>query len=186
MKVTPHSLARQLRSARSQRNFLSITGIIQLVIILMLVVSYTQVQRTTVLIPSRVSDGMVAAGAVDSRYVESLALDAVYAFYNVSPETASYGRRVVERLSSLRDRPRLLDAFDTVSDDIRERRISTTFFPEKLEHDLDGLRVVVTGSLATFIETQRVSREPRIITLVFVEEASSVRLASMTVEEASS
>ena len=95
-------------------------------------------------------------------------------------------RRVVERLSSLRDRPRLLDAFDAVSDDIRERRITTTFFPEKLEHDLDGLRVVVTGTLATFIETQRVSRAPRLITLVFVEEASSVRLASMTVEEASS
>ena len=46
------------------------------------------------LVPSRVSDGMVAVGAVDARFVEALALDAVYAFYNVSPETASYGRRV--------------------------------------------------------------------------------------------
>ena len=184
--MSPHQQARQLRSSRGTRNLFIIISLVQLAVIVMLVGSYTQIQRTTVLVPSRISDGMVAAGAVDSRYVESLALDAIYAFYNVSPETAAYGRRVVERLSSVRDRPRLLDAFDAVAEDIRERRISTTFFPERLDHDLDGLRIVGTGNLSTFIETQRVTREERVITLIFVEEASSVRLASMTVEEPSS
>lgn len=180
------ALSRQLRAARGLRNLFIVVSLLQLAVIVMLVSSYTQVQRTTVLVPSRVSDGMVAAGAVDARYVESLALDAVYAFYNTSPETADYGRRVVERLSSVRDRPELLEAFDKVATDIRERRISTTFFPERLDHDRDGLRIVVTGSLATFIETERVDRQPRVITLRFVQEASSVRLASMTVEGAAS
>lgn len=184
--MTFESLNRQLRAARWQRSVFVVIAALLLVSNLFLVGSYTQVQRTTVLVPSRVSDGMVAAGAVDARFVEALALDAVYAFYNVSPETASYGRRVVERLASLRDRPKLLDAFDTVADDIRQRRISTTFFPEKVEHDLDGLQVLITGSLATFIETERVSREPRIVTLTFVEEAASVRLAAMSVEDPSS
>lgn len=180
------ALNRQFRAQRRRTAFFMGTTLLMVVGNLMLAGAYTQVQRTTVLVPSRVSDGMVAAGAVDARYVESLALDAVYAFYNVSPETASYGRRVVERLSSLRDRPTLLDAFDSVSEDIRERRITTTFFPERIEHDIDGLRVIVTGSLATFIETERVSREARVVTLTFVEEASSVRLAQMSVEEAAS
>lgn len=184
--MSPEQQSRQLRAARGTRNVFIVIALAQLAIIVMLVGSYTQIKRTTVLVPSRISDGMVAAGAVDSRYVESLALDAVYAFYNVSPETAAYGRIVVERLSSLRDRPRLLDAFDAVAKDIRERRISTTFFPERVDHDMMGLRVVVTGNLATFIETQRVTREQRVITLTFVEEASSVRLKSMTVEESSS
>ncbi|MEO1563200.1 MAG: TraE/TraK family type IV conjugative transfer system protein [Pseudomonadota bacterium] len=184
--MSPQQQGRQLRSARGTRNVFILIALALLVANLMLVGSYTQIQRTTVLVPSRISDGMVAAGAVDSRYVESLALDAVYAFYNVSPETAAYGRRVVERLSSVRDRPRLLDSFDAVAEDIRERRITTTFFPERLDHDQNGLRIVVTGNLATFIETQRVTQEERVITLIFVEEASSVRLASMTVEETSS
>lgn len=183
--MTFDALNRQLRAARWQRSVFAVLALLLLVSNLFLVGSFTQVQRTTVLVPSRVSDGMVAVGAVDARFVEALALDAVYAFYNVSPETASYGRRVVERLASLRDRPSLLDAFDTVSNDIRQRRISTTFFPETVEHELTGLRVIITGSLATFIETQRVSREPRIVTLTFVEEASSVRLASMSVEDPS-
>ena len=184
--MSPDQQARQLRAARGARNLLVVVALAQLVAIVMLVASNAQVQRTTVLVPSRISDGMVAAGAVDSRYVESLALDAVYAFYNVSPETAAYGRRVIERLSSVRDRPRLLDSFDAVAEDIRERRITTTFFPERLDHDMNSLRIVVTGNLATFIETQRVAQEERVITLIFVEEASSVRLASMTVEETSS
>lgn len=184
--MTFDALNRQLRAARWQRSVFALIALLLLVSNLFLVGSYTQVQRTTVLVPSRVSDGMVAVGAIDNRFVEALALDAVYAFYNVSPETASYGRRVVERLASLRDRPQLLDAFDAVADDIRQRRISTTFFPEKVEHDMDGLRVVITGSLATFIETKRVSREQRTVTITFVEEAASVRLASMAVEETAS
>ena len=184
--MTFDSLNKQFRKQRKMTVFFMMTTVIMMIANLMLSGAYTQVERTTVLVPSRVSDGMVAAGAVDARYVESLALDAVYAFYNVSPETASYGRRVVERLSSLRDRPALLDAFDSVSDDIRDRRITTTFFPEQIDHDIDGLNVIVTGSLATFIETQRVSREPRVVTLQFVEEASSVRLARMSVEDPSS
>lgn len=181
--MTPDALNRQLRSARWQRSLFAVIALLLLVSNLFLVGSYTQVQRTTVLIPSRISDGMVAVGAVDARYVESLALDTIYAFYNVSPETASYGRRVVEKLASLRDRPSLLEAFDTVADDIRQRRITTVFFPERVEHDASGLKVVVTGSLATFIETERVSQQPRTITLNFIEEAASVRLASIDVQE---
>ena len=184
--MTFEALNRQLRAARWKRTVFAMLAALLLVSNLFLVGSYTQVQRTTVLVPSRVSDGMVAVGAVDARFVEALAMDAVYAFYNTSPETASYGRRVVERLSSLRDRPGLLDAFDLVADDIRQRRISTTFFPDKVEHHESGLRIVVHGALATFIETQLVSRQSRIVTLSFVEEASSVRLASMEVKEPAS
>lgn len=180
--MTFDKLNRNMRAARNRSALFGVLLLISLACNLILAMSYTSVQRTTVLIPSRISDGMVAAGAVDTRYVESLALDAVYGFYNVSPETADYGRRVVERLSSVRDRPQLLEAFDMISDDIRARRISTTFFPEKIEHSLDGLEVVVSGSLSTFIETQRVSREQREVTLRFVQEASSVRLAAMEVE----
>jgi len=76
----------------------------------------------------------------------------------------------------------LLDNFDTVADDIRQRRISTVFYVEKLELDRDAMTVRAVGSLATFIETKRVSIEPRVVVVSFVEEASSVRLASMNVE----
>lgn len=180
--MSPNALSRQFKSVRRQRSFFVATSMVLLVIVFLLAGTMSQVQRTTVLLPSRVADGMVAAGAVDSRYVEALALDAIYAFYNASPANASYGRRVVERLASVRDRPLLLDNFDTVADDIRQRRISTVFYVEKLELDRDAMTVRAVGSLATFIETKRVSIEPRVVVVSFVEEASSVRLASMNVE----
>jgi len=135
--MSPNALSRQFKSVRRQRSFFVATSMVLLVIVFLLAGTMSQVQRTTVLLPSRVADGMVAAGAVDSRYVEALALDAIYAFYNASPANASYGRRVTVR---------------------------------------------AVGSLATFIETKRVSIEPRVVVVSFVEEASSVRLASMNVE----
>lgn len=176
-------LLRQLRNARLQRSLFALGLCVMIVSNLFLVGSYTQVQRTTVLVPSRVSDGMVAVGAVDARFVEALAMDAVYAFYNASPETSAYGRRVVERLSSFRERSSLLEAYDSVATDIRERRISTVFYPDKVDHELDGLTLYVSGHIATFIETKFVSREPRRLKLTFVEEAASVRLASISLEE---
>ena len=181
--MTPAAMGRQLKSARRQRSLFLGTTLILLVIVLLLAGTMSQVQRTTVLLPSRISDGMVAVGAVDNRYVEALALDAIYAFYNTSPANAAYGRRVVERLGSLRDRPALLESYDAVAEDIRQRRISTVFYVEKLELDRDTLKVRAVGSLATFIETERVSIEPRVVTVSFVEEASSVRLSAMSVEE---
>ena len=51
---------------------------------------YSQ-SNQVVLVPTTVSDGMVARGAVDKGYVEALALDAVYAMYNSSPRTVHYG-----------------------------------------------------------------------------------------------
>lgn len=180
--MSPASMGRQLKSVRRQRSLLAAVSLILLVVVVLLAGTMSQVQRTTVLLPSRVSDGMVAVGAVDARYVEALALDAIYAFYNASPANASYGRRVVERLSSVRDRPLLLQNFDTVANDIRQRRISTVFYVEKLELDRDALNVKATGSLATFIETERVSVEPRTVTVTFVKEAASVRLAGINAE----
>ncbi len=110
------------------------------------------------LIPSRVSDGMVARGAADVRYIEALSLDAVYAMYTVSPATIRYGRDVIERISAAEDRARLLDAYDDIADDIKLRRISTVFRPEKIEHNLPRLQIVVEGMLSTYPRHHRSER----------------------------
>ena len=78
--MTFDALNRQLRAARWQRSLFAVIALLLLISNLFLVGSYTQVQRTTVLVPSRVSDGMIAVGAVDARFVEALALAALYAF----------------------------------------------------------------------------------------------------------
>lgn len=181
--MTFEALNRQLRVARFQRSVFAVTALLLLISNVFLAGSFAQVQSTTVLVPSRISDGMVAVGAVDVRYVEALAKEAVFAFYNVSPQNTDSGRDVVERLSGIRERAAMLEAFDQVAEDIRERRISTTFFLEKIEHDETGLKIAVHGQLTTFIEQHQISREPRVVTLEFVEQASSVRLARMSAED---
>jgi conjugal transfer pilus assembly protein TraE len=117
---------------------------------------------------------------VDKRYVEALALDAVYAMYNATPETLDYGRQVLDRLSSLRERSAILDQYDRIATDMRERKISTVFFPEKLEHNYATYEIVVDGFLKTYVETTFVTSERRRILLRFVPQAGSVRLAAIT------
>lgn len=177
------ALDRSLRTARRSRNIFALFTSVLLAIVLMLAVTLTKTTRTTVLVPTTISDGMVASGTVDMRYVEALALDAVYAFYNTSPNTTDRAREVVERLSSTRDRAALLEAFDKIASDIRARKITTVFFVSRLETNLDGMRIEVVGSLRTFIETKLITSKPVRVRVSLVREASSARLAAMEVVE---
>jgi conjugal transfer pilus assembly protein TraE len=177
------TLKRKMYGAQRARNAL----------VLLLAVSITgnafqswrmsQESTQVVLIPTRVSDGMVARGAADIRYIEAITLDAVYAMYTVSPETVRYGRTVIERISAAQDRARLLESYDDIADDIRLRRISTVFRPEKIEHNLARLQVSVTGNLATYLDTSEVNNSPRKILLTYVEEGSSIRLSRVELVE---
>jgi len=177
------ALNRNLKAARRARNFLALAVVGSLGVNLLLASALNTATRTTVLVPTRISDGMVSNGNVDLRYVEAVALDAVYSFYNASPNTADYAREAIERIASTRDRPELLEAFDEVADDIRNRRLTTTFFVNSIDHDWTKFEVIVHGHLTTFIETKSTDRKARSVRLRFVEEASSVRLASLEVLE---
>ncbi|MEM9128305.1 MAG: TraE/TraK family type IV conjugative transfer system protein, partial [Pseudomonadota bacterium] len=137
-------------------------GILGLGALLMLTVNvllagklYSQ-SNQVVLIPSTIKDGMVARGAVDKAYVEALAMDAVYAMYNTSPETVRYGRTSLERMTGPAERPAILDKYDRITDDAIERKISTVFFPRKMEMNFGTYEVVVEGDLATYLETTEI------------------------------
>jgi len=178
------TLNKNLKNARAARNGLAIVALLMIGSNVLLSIKLVQSSNQVVLIPSKISDGMVARGAVDRRYMEALALDAVYAMYTVSPNTVDYGRTVIERVSSSTRRADLLDQFDDNATDIKERRISTVFFVEKLEYNFDKLQVIVVGRLGTYLETTKVNEQQRSILLTFQEEGSSVRLAKMERMEA--
>ena len=130
-----------------------------------------------VLVPTSITDGMVARGAIDQRFVEAVALDAIYGLYNSSPNTLKYGRIVIERTASVNNRAKLLEIYDEVAEDIRQREISTVFRPTQIEHNLDQLEVTVKGELDTYLSNVKVATERRNILLTFVVEAGSVRLS---------
>ena len=77
----------------------------------------------------------------------------------------------------------MLDSYDDIAEDIRLRRISTVFRPEKIEHNLSRLQITVEGTLATYLDTTEVSNTRRRILLTFVEEGSSIRLSRMELQE---
>ncbi|AVX06006.1 hypothetical protein MXMO3_03503 (plasmid) [Maritalea myrionectae] len=133
-----------------------------------------------VLIPTSITDGMVARGAVDVRYLEAVALDAAYGLYNTSPNNLNYGRNVIERVSSVAHRGRLLELYDEVAKDIKKRDISTVFEPHTIEHNFDDKTLVIKGQLETYLNSKLVSTEPRWIFMSFVIEAGSVRLAKIS------
>ncbi|ULB12352.1 type IV conjugative transfer system protein TraE (plasmid) [Cereibacter azotoformans] len=177
------TLSRRMKGAQRARNVVTLMLGVSIAANLLLTWRISQENTQVVLIPSRVSDGMVARGAADVRYIEALSLDAVYAMYTVSPATIRYGRDVIERIAAAEDRARLLDAYDDIADDIKLRRISTVLRPEKIEHNLPRLQIVVEGMLSTYLDTTEVSAQRRRILLTFIEEGSSIRLSRMELQE---
>lgn len=177
------TLSRKMKAAQMARNVLAVLLSVSVTGNALQSWRIAQENTQVVIIPSRVSDGMVARGAADIRYIEAVALDAVYAMYTVSPQTLSYGRTVIERVSAAADRARLLEQYDSVADDIRLRRISTVYRPEKIEHNLERLQVAVVGSLATYLDTTEITTAPRRILLTFVEEGASIRLSRVELTE---
>lgn len=177
------TLSRKMKAAQKARNALALLLAISVAGNFLQSYRISQENTQVVLIPSRVSDGMVARGAADIRYIEALGLDAVYAMYTISPGTVRYGRDVIERIAAAQDRARLLESYDDIAKDIRLRRISTVFRPERIEHNLARLQIVVQGNLATYLDTTEVSNGPRRIQLSFVEEGSSIRLSRMELLE---
>lgn len=171
------AMEKQMQLYRRSRN--ALTAVLAVMLATNLLLAWLLVQKTsqTILIPSRVSDGMVAQGSGDIRYLEALSLDAVQAMYTLSPATTIYSRAVIERLASPADRNKLLQLFDDTSRDIRTREISTVFLPEKIEHDMPKLTLRVTGMFATYIDTTKVTEERRVIQVVFTEFGGSVRVA---------
>lgn len=176
------ALTKKLRAAQMARNLILVGFAASLGVNVLLSIRLSAENTQVVLVPTRVGDGIIARGGIDVRHMEAIALDAVYAMYNISPNTVRYGRDVIERVSAVQQRARLLDQYDDVADDIRQRRISTVFRPVKLTHDLGRLQVHVEGMLATYLNTVEVSEVPRVITLSFTEEAASVRLSQMQIK----
>lgn len=176
-------LSRQLRMARRGRNI----GFALLVAMVAANVALSfKIYRETnqvVLVPSQIADGMVARGAVDRRYVEALAVDAVHAMYTVNPETLDYGRNAVSRLARDGDRARLLAAYDRVGEDMRVRKISTVFFMDRMETSVDGMKVRVFGQLATFLDTSRTDLEARVVLVTFAHQGASVRVSGIQLGE---
>lgn len=166
-----------LGRTRMQRNIVLGAAVVMLASNALLAFDINNRSNQVILVPTNVSDGMVARGSFDKRYVESLALDAVYGLYNATPSTTDYGRDVIARIAAVRDRNGLLARYDEIATDMRERDISTVFFPRTIEHNLERLEVVIDGDLQTFVNTVPISSEPRRILLGFVPEAGSIRLS---------
>lgn len=162
---------------RRARNALGLVSLALIGSNLLLSWQVLQSHSQTILIPSRVSDGMVAQGGGDVRYLEALSLDATQAMYTVSPATTTYSRQVIERVANPVERDALLKRFDEVAADIKSREISTVFLPEKIDHDLAKLTLTVSGQFATYLGTTRVKEEPRTIRVTFSEFGGSVRVA---------
>jgi conjugal transfer pilus assembly protein TraE len=174
------SLKRSLTAARRGNLILGVTSSALLVVLVLLSVMLVTRNSQVILVPTSIRDGMVARGANDKRYIEALALDTVYGLYNASPKSLSYGRAVLERVAAVSHRAKLLQEYDRIAEDMRERDISTAFYPNTIEHHPDKPQVIVEGKLNTYLDTTLVATEPRRVMLTFKTEAGSARLASVS------
>lgn len=177
--MNPIELTKQHRSVQLQRNTLLALFAATLCIIFMQSVAMSRQKQSVVLIPSRVSDGMVAVGALDTRYIEAIALDTIYALFNVSQGTTDYSRIVLQRVTSADQRQAVMRIWETSIQDYQRRNISTTFLPLSIEYQLNLDRVLVRGDLRTFIGNTMVSNDAKTTAVYFTQEAGSYRVSGI-------
>ncbi len=168
-------------SVIKQRNALFFSAMALLAVVVLLTLTVLQQQTRVVLVPSRVADGMVAFGAQDNRYIEAIALDVVYAVYNVTPSSLVHSRDVIERVTTAQHREHVLEVFDETSKDYERRKITTAFFPITISYQLANNRVVVEGQLKTFLNTTLVSTASKTVAVSFAIEAGSARVSGIKV-----
>ena len=173
------AVQRQYKSSQMQRNIIAIIALSLLLIIGVQAIALAKQRRSVVLIPSHVSDGMVAYGARDTRYIEAIALDTIYALFNVSPGSMEYSRLVLERVSAAAQREEVMKIWEKSTEDYVMRKISTTFLPHKIEYQLVSDRAVITGDLRTFIGNTMVNRVEKQIAVFFTPEAGSYRVSGI-------
>lgn len=169
-------VSRQLKSARFARNIVAFLLAISIVANAALATHISRQTNSVVLVPSVVSDGMVARGTLDVSYLEQLAKDAVMSLYQLTPNTLGEGRAVIERVSSGETRSALLAHFDAIAKDIEARKLSTVWRTVRLTTDLDALTVDVEGEFATYVRNNFASSETRTIRVVFGPEGASARV----------
>ncbi len=177
--MTPIELQKQFRSVQLQRNALMALIVGTLSIIFMQSIAMSRQKQSVVLVPSHVSDGMVAVGARDTRYIEAIALDTIYALFNVSQGTTEYSRNVLHRVTAADQLQEVLAIWETSIEDYQRRKISTTFLPLSIEYQLNLDRVLVRGDLRTFIGNTMVSNSEKITAVYFTQEAGSYRVSGI-------
>lgn len=166
----------QLKFARYARNLLAVLLVLSVVANAALSIHISRQTNQVVLVPSRVSDGMVARGALDIQYLEQLAKDTVSSLYQLTPTTLSEGRGVIERVSAGENRSALLSHFDAIAKDIEQRKLSTVWRTVRLTTNLDALTVDVEGTFSTYVRNNFASEETRTIRVTFGPEGASARV----------
>ena len=181
--MSPEALLQRYRSAQRQRNLLVLCVLLLIISTCALSLRVASGFNQTVLLPTRLGDGMVAKGAVDRAYIEALALDTAQAMFTIHGTSLEYDRLTMERVAHPSNRARLLEEFDAQAEVIKERKISTVLDSNRLTTDLSELRVVIDGFLTTYLDKTQIERAPKQVIVGFERQAGSVRVSHISIAE---
>lgn len=172
---------REHKAARLQRNFLCIVTLILMAAVTFQAYALYKRENVVILTPTIVQDGTVAYGGdINASYIEALARDAIQSLLNVAPETTEYPRITLSRLATASYRHELLEFFDGIIQDVRKRKISTVFFIETLDTNVQRKEVVVNGRLRTYLGATEVKNDPKQYRVLFGASNGSVRITKIS------
>lgn len=137
--------------------------------------------QSVVLLPSVRAGGTYELGAagVSRAYLEDMARTVTHTMLNITPGVDDY---VLDSLLSL-THPSFYGSFRGQFEDwvaeVRDRNLSTAFYPLSLRSDPAALSVTVTGVLRSYIGEKQVDEERVIYRLSFDYTGTRLTLASL-------
>ena len=140
-------------------------------------VGLASVERMAVLIPAVAGPSWEVGGSrAGLRYLEDMGRTVAVTLLTLTPENAEHVRAAAARLSHASARGAIGAWVAAEAGRMERRDLATAFYPERIEADPDGLTVMVTGKLATWIGREPVSRERKRYRLAFRVDAGRIGL----------
>lgn len=156
------------RKLLKHRNWL-LVGVTMMLLSNVLISSYLyRVDSKVVIVPSQVREEFyVTDKKVSEGYLESMTRDFAFLILNLTSENYQYVEATVLKLTTPEYYEKMKHELDALATDIKQRNVTTSFFPKEILVDNEQLITEVQGVLDTKVGLTTVSRENKVYRMVF-------------------
>ncbi len=173
----------QLHTVTVWRNLLLVGLGLSLASNLVLGVVVLDKRQSVIVVPSPAGRTYRLGENVNAAYLEDMSRDVALTFLNVNPETTDYVRNAILKIADPAFYGEFKRLFDVWMVEIRNRKLSTAFYPTALTADTRDLSVRVSGVLKSFIGKAEVDSEALTYLIGFNNVAGRLTLSRFEEEK---
>lgn len=171
-----NSLTTKVHSLLVQRNIVGTLLLLMIIGNLILALKLMSKDQITILIPSEVTDSYrINGGNVSESYLIDRASEVVKTIFNLTPQNIDFMQQTVLKMVYPASYSEVKKQLLELSDAVRQRRVTTVYFPSAIKADPKELSAEVEGELHSYLGKVSTS-EHKIYHLKFINTGAKLAL----------